>query len=119
MRVKRTPAGCEVLLEGGALVNGHKPSVDVLFQSVATEYGALATGIIMTGMGSDGAHGLGEIMTAGGHTIAQDKESSIVHGMPGVAVELGAATHVLTPERIAAVLGELVQSRTPVPGSPR
>ena len=82
MKVRKTPAGCEVRLEGGALVNGHKPSVDVLFRSVAEEYGALGTGILMTGMGSDGAQGLGEIMGAGGHTLAQDKESCAVYGMP-------------------------------------
>ena len=108
MKVKRTPAGCEVLLEGGALVNGHKPSVDVLFQSVATEYGALATGIIMTGMGSDGAHGLGEIMTAGGHTIAQDKESCAVYGMPRVAVERGYANKIVPLFELAPYLSTKV-----------
>jgi two-component system chemotaxis response regulator CheB len=95
MKVRRTPAGCEVLLEGGAVVNGHKPSVDVLFRSVAKEYGALATGIIMTGMGSDGAQGLGEIMNAGGHTVAQDKQSCAVYGMPRVAVERGYANKIV------------------------
>jgi len=104
MKVRRTPAGCEVLLEGGALVNGHKPSVDVLFRSVAKEYGALATGIIMTGMGSDGAQGLGEIMGAGGHTVAQDKESCAVYGMPRIAVEKGYANKIVPLSEMASYL---------------
>jgi two-component system chemotaxis response regulator CheB len=104
MKVRRTPAGCEVLLEGGALVNGHKPSVDVLFRSVAAEYGALATGIIMTGMGSDGAQGLGEIMSAGGTTLAQDKESCAVYGMPRVAAERGYAHKIVPLTEMASYL---------------
>lgn len=104
MKIRRTPAGCEVLLEGGALVNGHKPSVDVLFRSVAAEYGPLATGIIMTGMGSDGAQGLGEIMKAGGHTLAQDKESCAVYGMPRVAVEKGYANQIVPLGEMAPYL---------------
>lgn len=95
MKVRRTPRGCEVLLEGGASVNGHKPSVDVLFHSVASEYMERATAVIMTGMGSDGACGLGQIQEAGGHTIAQDKESCAVYGMPRVATEKGYADSVV------------------------
>jgi two-component system chemotaxis response regulator CheB len=104
MKVRRTPAGCEVLLEGGSPVNGHKPSVDVLFRSVAEEYGTLATGIIMTGMGSDGARGLGEIMSAGGHTLAQDKESCAVYGMPRIAVERGYANKIVPLMEMASYL---------------
>lgn len=95
MKARKTPHGCEVLLEGGALVNGHRPSVDVLFHSVAEEFGDQATALIMTGMGGDGAAGLGEIKAAGGHTIAQDKDSSAVYGMPRVAIEKGYADKVL------------------------
>ena len=108
MKVRRTPAGCEVLLEGGALVNGHKPSVDVLFRSVAEEYGELATGIIMTGMGCDGARGLGEIMNSGGHTLAQDKESCAVYGMPRVAVERGYANKIVPLTEMAPYLSSTV-----------
>lgn len=104
MKVRRTPAGCEVLLEGGAAVNGHRPSVDVLFRSVAQEYGALATAIILTGMGSDGAQGLGEIMNAGGHTVAQDKQSCAVYGMPRVAVERGYANKIVPLNEMARYL---------------
>jgi two-component system, chemotaxis family, protein-glutamate methylesterase/glutaminase len=104
MKVRKTPAGCEVLLEAGALVNGHKPSVDVLFRSVAEEYGYLATGIIMTGMGSDGAQGLGQIKEAGGHTVAQDKESCAVYGMPRIAVERGYANTIVPLTEMASYL---------------
>jgi two-component system chemotaxis response regulator CheB len=104
MKVRKTPAGSQVLLEGGAQVNGHKPSVDVLFRSVAAEYGALATGIIMTGMGSDGAQGLGEIKQAGGQTIAQDKESCAVYGMPRIAVEKGYANKIVPLGEMASYL---------------
>ena len=108
MKVRKTPSGCQVLLEGGAQVNGHKPSVDVLFRSVAQEYGALATGIIMTGMGSDGAQGLGEIKKAGGHTVAQDKESCAVYGMPRIAVEKGYANKIVPLAEMAAYLSSEV-----------
>lgn len=104
MKVRRTAMGCEVLLEGGALVNGHKPSVDVLFRSVAEEYGTLATGIIMTGMGSDGAQGLGEIKNAGGHTLAQDKDSCAVYGMPRIALEKGYANTIVPLTEMASYL---------------
>lgn len=104
MKVHKTPAGCEILLEGGSVVNGHKPSVDVLFRSVADEYGALATGIIMTGMGSDGAEGLGKIKAAGGHTVAQDKESCAVYGMPRIAVERGYANKIVPLAEMASYL---------------
>jgi two-component system chemotaxis response regulator CheB len=95
MKVRKTPRGCQVLLEESALVNGHRPSVDVLFRSVAQEYGDSTTAIIMTGMGSDGTEGLGEIKAAGGWTIAQDKETCAVYGMPRIAMERGFANEVL------------------------
>jgi two-component system chemotaxis response regulator CheB len=104
MRVRRTPGGCRVVLEEGPLVNGHKPSVDVLFGSVAEEFGQLAIGVLMTGMGGDGAWGLGEIKKAGGHTIAQDKESCAVYGMPRIAVERGHADKVAPLNEIAPYL---------------
>lgn len=113
MKVRRTPGGCEALLEEGPLVNGHKPSVDVLFRSVAREYGAMATGIIMTGMGSDGAAALGEIKDAGGHTIAQDKESCAVYGMPRIAAERGYANEVISltgmAEHLSSRVGRLIE----------
>jgi two-component system chemotaxis response regulator CheB len=78
---------CE--LNDGALVNRHKPSVDVLFRSVAQNLGTNAIGVILTGMGEDGAKGLLEMQEAGGYTIAQDEETSLVWGMAGQRGEAG------------------------------
>jgi two-component system chemotaxis response regulator CheB len=91
-------------LDDGLPVNRHKPSVDVLFRSVAQQAGGNAVGVILTGMGKDGAIGLGEMREAGAHTIAQDEASSVVWGMPGEAVALGAAAEVLPLESVSAAL---------------
>jgi two-component system chemotaxis response regulator CheB len=98
--------------------NGLRPSVGCLFRSVASAYGHNAVGVLLTGMGRDGAEELKLMRERGAVTLAQDKESSVVFGMPGVAVELGAATYVLPPERIAMLLGELVKPRAPAIDSP-
>jgi len=82
-------------LDDGPPVNRHKPSVDVLFRSVARQAGRNAIGVILTGMGKDGAVGLKEMLDSGSRTIAQDEATSIVWGMPGEAVSIGAATDVL------------------------
>ncbi len=76
-------------------MNRHCPSVDVLFRSAAGAAGANALGIIMTGMGDDGARGLREMRTAGAHTIAQDEASCVVFGMPKEAIKLDAAERVM------------------------
>jgi two-component system chemotaxis response regulator CheB len=89
-----------IRLRSGPLVNRHKPSVDVLFRSVARHAGANAIGILLTGMGNDGARGLLEMKKAGAMTIAQDEASSVVFGMPGAAIKLGAATSVLSLKMI-------------------
>ena len=81
-------------------MNRHRPSVDVLFRSTARYAGANAIGIIMTGMGDDGAHGLKEMKEAGAKTIAQDEHSCVVFGMPKEAIKLGAADLVLPLEQI-------------------
>jgi two-component system chemotaxis response regulator CheB len=96
-------------LSGAPLVSGQRPSATVLFRSVAESYGADAVGILLTGMGEDGAAGLHEMQHAGAITIAQDEESSIVFGMPGAAVRLGAVSYLLPPAAIATLLNELVQ----------
>jgi two-component system, chemotaxis family, protein-glutamate methylesterase/glutaminase len=86
----------------------HCPSVDVLFQSVAMEFGARAVGVLLTGMGEDGAAGLLAIRQASGHTIAQDEESSVVFGMPKAAIVRGAVQQVLALERMPeGILGSL------------
>ncbi|PCJ23936.1 MAG: chemotaxis response regulator protein-glutamate methylesterase [SAR86 cluster bacterium] len=89
-------------LSDGPAVNRHKPSVDVLFRSVAQTAGPNAVGVLLTGMGDDGAKGLKEMQEAGARTIAQDENSSVVWGMPKAAVALGAADTVLPLEKIAS-----------------
>lgn len=81
------------------------PNIDLLFQTTAAAYGPAALGVLLTGMGRDGARGMAELRNAGGITIAQDAASCVVHGMPGAAAELGAVQHVLPPEGIIAYLG--------------
>jgi two-component system chemotaxis response regulator CheB len=83
-------------------VSRHRPSVDVLFRSAAQYAGSNALGIIMTGMGDDGARGLLEMKTAGARTIAQDEASCVVFGMPKEAIERGAADKILPLDRLAA-----------------
>ena len=95
-------------LSNGPHVNRHRPSVDVMFRSVAQKVGANAVGVLLTGMGDDGARGLKEMMEAGAGTIAQDEASSVVWGMPGSAVRLGAALHVLPLQQIGAQVLALV-----------
>jgi two-component system chemotaxis response regulator CheB len=86
------------------MVSRHKPSVDVLFRSAAKFAGRNALGIIMTGMGDDGAKGLLEMHTAGARTIAQDEDSCVVFGMPKEAIKLGAADEVLPLDTIARAI---------------
>lgn len=87
--------------------DGFCPSASYLFQSVAESYGGAAIGVLLTGMGRDGAAGLLRLREAGGITIAQDEETSVIFGMPGEAIRLGAAQHVLSPERIAEMIRNL------------
>jgi len=94
-------------LDNGDPVNRHKPSVDVLFSSVARSAGENAIGALLTGMGRDGAKGLKEMRLAGGSTLVQDEATSVVWGMPGEAVAIGAADEVVPLEHIAARLLEL------------
>lgn len=93
-----------VLLDDGPAVGGFKPSCDVLLKSVAMEFGDRAIGVVLTGMGRDGAKGLKELRGTGAHTIAQDEATSVVFGMPGEAVALGAAELVLPLDAVAPQL---------------
>ena len=96
-------------LNDGPPVNRHKPSVDVLFRSVAQIAGKNAIGVILTGMGADGARGLSEMQEAGSVTIAQDEKSSVVWGMPGEAVKRGAAQKVLPLDQIPSILATMIK----------
>jgi two-component system chemotaxis response regulator CheB len=91
-------------------VNGCRPSVDVLFRSITTACGAEAAGVILTGMGCDGAQGIGAMKRAGAATIAQDEATSVVWGMPRSAIEAGHIDHVLPLEQIASALTKLASS---------
>jgi len=99
--LKRSGARYYVEVKDGPLVCRHRPSVDVLFRSTARYAGKNAIGVIMTGMGDDGAHGMLEMKEAGAYTIAQDEKSCVVFGMPKEAIALGGVDRVLPLDRIA------------------
>jgi two-component system chemotaxis response regulator CheB len=101
--------GFDLVLTQESVEHSLRPSVSVLFRSVAHAFGPRGVGVLLTGMGKDGARELKLIRDRGGITFAQDQASSVVFGMPGEAVKLNAATHVLPPEEIAGVLNLLVK----------
>ncbi len=103
--------GNRVLLSGQPPENNLRPSVDFLFRSVAQSFGPNAVGVLLTGMGRDGAKELKAMKDKGAITIAQNQASSVVYGMPGEAVKLGAAAYVLPPEAIANTLIALAKNR--------
>jgi two-component system, chemotaxis family, protein-glutamate methylesterase/glutaminase len=101
LRLRRAGAQYVVEVIDGPLVNRHRPSVDVLFRSVAKSAGRNALGVIMTGMGDDGARGLLEMRNSGSHTLAQDEASSVVYGMPREAVKCGAVAQSVALDGIS------------------
>jgi two-component system, chemotaxis family, protein-glutamate methylesterase/glutaminase len=116
MTVSRFGSEPRVLLNQGENVNGHRPSVDVLMHSVSVEYANRAVGVIMTGMGKDGADGLHELRKRGGHIIAQDKDTSVIYGMNREVVQNGDADEVVPVEDIA---GRIVEALRGKPSSRR
>jgi two-component system chemotaxis response regulator CheB len=108
--IVRNGAQYAIKITDGPLVSRHRPSVDVLFRSVAQAAGENAVGVLMTGMGDDGAEGLLEMKRAGAATIAQDEATCVVFGMPRAAIDRGAVDEVVPLPRIAAA----VLSRTGV-----
>jgi two-component system, chemotaxis family, protein-glutamate methylesterase/glutaminase len=109
-------AGGHMILAREEPESGLRPSVSYLFRSLAQTCGASAVGVLLTGMGKDGAVELKRMKDCGAFTIAQDRDSSIVHGMPGEAIELGATTQVLPADKIAGALIAQVGHRRSAPG---
>jgi two-component system chemotaxis response regulator CheB len=107
MLLRRSGARYVVEVKEGPRVNRHRPSVDVMFRSVAHTAGRNAVGVLLTGMGGDGAQGLLAMHEAGARTVAQDEQTCVVFGMPKVAIELGAVDKVLPLDRIA---GEIMRA---------
>lgn len=108
MQLKRSGAQYVVEIKDGPLINHHRPSVDVLFRSVAACAGRNAVGLIMTGMGDDGARGLKDMLEAGAYTAAQDEASCVVFGMPAMALKMGAAEEVVGLQDIAQWIRQAV-----------
>ncbi len=117
------PTGQHLVVQGRTLgtsdappVSGHRPSATVLLRSVARAYGRRAVGVLLTGMGDDGAAGLVDVKRAGGFTIAQDEATSVVFGMPAAAIALGAVDRILPARAIPAALVDLLASGGPERG---
>jgi two-component system chemotaxis response regulator CheB len=109
MLMRRCGGTYIVDLHDGPPVSRHRPSCDVLFRSVAEAAGPQAIGVIMTGMGDDGARGLKEMRDAGARTLGQDEESCVVFGMPREALRLGAVEHLLPLQRLAPTIQRLAR----------
>jgi len=113
LRVERSSGQLKCRLGQEALESGHRPSVDVLFSSVAKVVGPLAVGAILTGMGRDGARGLKLMREAGAYTLGQSQASALVYGMPRVAFEEGAVVEQVPLEQIAAKLASALVKLRP------
>jgi len=100
-----------ILLDERSKIHGVRPAVDLLFETAARRYGKELLGVILTGMGKDGAAGMVSIKDAGGYNLAQDRESCVVYGMPGYAVSLGVVDEVLSPEKIIENIASIVRGR--------
>jgi two-component system chemotaxis response regulator CheB len=109
MVVEKRPLGTVVRLSDAPPENGHRPSADILFGSVARTYGHRAMGVIMTGMGRDGARELGSILNEGGLTLGQDEASSVVFGMPKAAFEMGHVSQQVALSDMAATISSLAK----------
>ena len=104
LKAKRLPLGDVAVLSDEPRVNGHRPSADVLFRSVAEEFGSRGVAVLMTGMGEDGAQGMGTVKASGGLTIAQSEDSCVVFGMPKAAIDRGYASRIVSLDALASTL---------------
>jgi two-component system chemotaxis response regulator CheB len=109
--LKRAGARYFVEVKAGPLVSRHRPSVDVLFRSTARYAGKNAIGVIMTGMGDDGAHGMLEMKNSGAYNIAQDEDSCVVFGMPKEAIKAGAVDKIAPLDQIADLVIKMGKTR--------
>jgi two-component system chemotaxis response regulator CheB len=110
MKIRRTSQGDMIVLVDQAPVNGHRPSVDVLFHSVARELGKESAAVLMTGMGDDGADGMRAVQEAGGVSIAQSLETCVVDSMPRAAIEAGYASRIVPLDALPSILQVLCQN---------
>jgi two-component system, chemotaxis family, protein-glutamate methylesterase/glutaminase len=106
MRIERGPVGARIALDDSAPMWGVRPAADVLFRSVAEHFGAAAVGVVLTGMGRDGAEGLAAIRSVGGRGVLQDRETSVVYGMPQSALAIAGAERVVPLCGVAAAVQE-------------
>jgi two-component system chemotaxis response regulator CheB len=104
LKIRRMPLGHVVVISDDEPVGGHRPSVDVLFRSLAKEVGSSGIAVLMTGMGDDGADAMGAVKEAGGLTLAQDEESCVVFGMPRAAIQRGHVMKVVDLDKLATIL---------------
>jgi len=118
LKVAKVGSTGVAVLSASPPVNGHRPSVDVLFDSVSREYGSDAIGLLMTGMGEDGAHGLGSIKAMGGYTMAQDEASCVVFGMPRAALDRGHVHEVVSLDAVPGRLTTLLTETSPYADGP-
>ena len=118
LRVARRGVRLCIRLDGGPKVAGHRPSADVMFNSLARAWGTRCVGIIMTGMGHDGVAGIQALHEAGGQTIAQDEETSLVYGMPKAAVAAGCVDRSVALTQIPQATATLIQAAAGVASEP-
>lgn len=117
LKLRRVGTQLSITLDAGAKVSGHRPSVDAMFDSLAQTAGARCVGVIMTGMGTDGAAAVRRLHAAGAWTIAQDADTSLVYGMPKAAAETGAINQVLPVGRIPAAIAKALNARQATPNA--